>query len=75
MKTHQIKKYSKAFLLSMVLGSMFVSCNSFIDDLEPIAQDSDNYFNSEEDYNKALIGAYEVANNPHIFLTRSIQYI
>ena len=66
MKTHQIKKYSKAFLLSMVLGSMFVSCNSFIDDLEPIAQDSDNYFNSEEDYNKALIGAYDMLQSTYL---------
>ena len=66
MKIHQIKKYSKAFLLSMMLGSMFVSCNSFIDDLEPIAQDSDNYFNSEEEYNKALIGAYDMLQSTYL---------
>jgi len=66
MKIHQIKKYSKAFLLCMVLGSMFVSCNSFIDDLEPIAQDSDNYFNSEEEYNKALIGAYDMLQSTYL---------
>lgn len=66
MKTHQIKKYSKAFFLSMVLGAMFVSCNSFIDELEPIAQDSDNYFNSEEDYDKALIGAYDMLQSTYL---------
>lgn len=66
MKTHQIKKYSKAFFLTMVLGAMFVSCNSFIDDLEPIAQDSDNYFNSEEDYDKALIGAYDMLQSTYL---------
>jgi hypothetical protein len=66
MKTHQIKKYSKAFVLSMTLGAMFVSCNSFIDDLEPIAQDSDNYFNSEEDYDKALIGAYDMLQSTYL---------
>lgn len=66
MKTHQIKKYSKAFFLTMVLGAMFVSCNSFIDDLEPIAQDSDSYFNSEEDYDKALIGAYDMLQSTYL---------
>jgi hypothetical protein len=66
MKIHQIKKYSKVFVLSMVLGAMFVSCNSFIDDLEPIAEDSDNYFNSEEDYDKALIGAYDMLQSTYL---------
>jgi hypothetical protein len=66
MKIHQIKKYSKSFFLSMLLGAMFVSCNSFIDDLEPIAQDSDNYFNSEEDYDKALIGAYDMLQSTYL---------
>ena len=66
MKIYQIKKYSKAFVLSMTLGAMFVSCNSFIDDLEPIAQDSDNYFNSEEDYDKALIGAYDMLQSTYL---------
>lgn len=50
----------------MVLGAMFVSCNSFIDELEPIAQDSDNYFNSEEDYDKALIGAYDMLQSTYL---------
>lgn len=63
MKTLQVKKYSKIFIFSFVLASMFVSCNSYIDELEPIAQDSDDYFNSPEDYEKALIGAYDVAND------------
>ena len=66
MKTLQVKKYSRIFILSMVLTSMFVSCNSFIDDLEPIAQDSDDYFNSEEDYNKALIGAYDMLQSTYL---------
>jgi hypothetical protein len=66
MKIHQIKKYSKAFVLIMTLGAMFVSCNSFIDDLEPIAQDSDNFFNSEEDYDKALIGAYDMLQTTYL---------
>jgi len=66
MKIHQIKKYSKAFVLIMTLGAVFVSCNSFIDDLEPIAQDSDNFFNSEEDYDKALIGAYDMLQSTYL---------
>ena len=66
MKIYQIKKYSKAVIFSMVLGGIFVSCNSFIDDLEPIAQDSDNYFNSEEDYDKALIGAYDMLQSTYL---------
>ena len=45
---------------------MFVSCNSFIDELEPIAQDSDDYFNSAEDYKKALIGAYDMLQTTYL---------
>ena len=66
MKIYQIKKCTKAFVLSMLLGAMFVSCNSFIDELEPIAQDSDNYFNAKEDYDKALIGAYDMLQSTYL---------
>ena len=66
MKIQQIKKYSKTFILSIVLGAMFVSCDSFIDELEPIAQDSDDYFNSEEEYDKALIGAYDMLQTTYL---------
>jgi hypothetical protein len=66
MKTLQVNNYSKIFILSFVLAFMFVSCNSFIDDLEPIAQDSDDYFNSPEDYEKALIGAYDMLQSTYL---------
>ena len=66
MKLHQVKKYSRILIMSIVLSSVFVSCSSFIDDLEPIAQDSDDYFNSPEDYEKALIGAYDMLQSTYL---------
>jgi hypothetical protein len=66
MKILQAKKYSRIFILSTAFAFVFVSCNSFIDELEPIAQDSDDYFNSAEDYEKALIGAYDMLQTTYL---------
>lgn len=43
-------------LLAFVLAS---GCEDFIE-VDPIAPISDDYFNSQEDYEKALIGAYDL---------------
>lgn len=66
MKINKIKKYTKIFALSMLFGYALVSCDSFIDDLEPIAQASDGYFNSQEEYEKALIGAYDMLQSTYV---------
>jgi len=36
-----------------------ISCDSFVE-VEPAGSNSDNYFNSEEEYQNALIGAYDI---------------
>lgn len=66
MKTYTIKKYSKIFALSMVLGSSFIACDSFTNDLEPISEVSDVYFRTEEEYRKALIGAYDMLQSTYV---------
>jgi len=44
-----------------------VSCSQdFINEDPPYTIDSENYFNSEQDYNNALVGAYEMLNATYI---------
>ncbi|NJB82550.1 RagB/SusD family nutrient uptake outer membrane protein [Wenyingzhuangia aestuarii] len=66
MKTHIIKKYSKILALTIVLGSTLIGCDDFINDLEPVGAVSDEYFNSEEEYDKALIGAYDMLQSTYV---------
>jgi len=46
-------------LLSIILLSS-VSCSDTFSEVEPDGSNADNYFNSEEEYQKALIGAYDM---------------
>lgn len=63
-----MKKYIiiPVFLLIATV-TITVSCSEdFINEDPPYTIDSENYFNSEADYNKALIGAYEMLNATYI---------
>jgi hypothetical protein len=63
-----MKKYIilPVFLL-LATVTITVSCSEdFINEDPPYTIDSENYFNSEADYNKALIGAYEMLNATYI---------
>lgn len=51
-------------LLAICLG--FASCDDYVE-VSPINQiNSDNYFNSEDDYQQALIGAYDLLQSTYI---------
>lgn len=54
-----MKKYLKIITLFLVFILIFSSCEDYID-IEPKGPVSDNYFNSKEEYEKALIGAYDL---------------
>lgn len=63
-----MKKYCiiPVFLL-LATVTISVSCSEdFINEDPPYTIDSENYFNSEQDYNNALIGAYEMLNATYI---------
>ena len=63
-----MKKYTilKALLLLITI-SVTISCSKeFINEEAPYSIDSENYFNSESEYNKALIGAYDMLQSSYI---------
>jgi hypothetical protein len=63
-----MKKYTilTAFLL-VTTSLITVSCSKeFINEEAPYTIDSESYFNSESDYNKALTGAYDMLQSSYI---------
>jgi hypothetical protein len=55
-----MKKLSLAIALVFLMGLGAVSCEDYLDVDPPFAQDAENYFNSPEDFEFALIGAYDL---------------
>lgn len=49
-----------------MLSVSFTACDSYVD-VDPIAEiNSESFFNSEEDYQQALIGAYDALQNTYL---------
>jgi len=63
-----MKKYTiLAALLLVTTSGLTVSCSKeFINEEAPYSIDSENYFNSKSDYDKALIGAYDMLQSSYI---------
>ena len=63
-----MRKYTIYSLLAVFLGTAFmVSCSDeFVNRKAPYSIDSENYFNSESDYNQALIGAYDMLQSTYL---------
>lgn len=50
-----------------VFSALSISCSDdFVDRVPPYSIDSENYFNSKEDYDNALIGAYDLLHSTYI---------
>ncbi len=62
MKTINIKKYL-VVILFLVLS---ISCSDDFVDVKPTGDNSEDFFNSEEDYQNALIGAYDMLQSSYI---------
>ncbi|WP_338410355.1 RagB/SusD family nutrient uptake outer membrane protein [uncultured Flavobacterium sp.] len=61
-----MKKYSLKTLL-LVCAAFAVSCSDeFVNEEAPYVIDSENYFNTETDYNDALIGAYDLLQSSYL---------
>jgi starch-binding outer membrane protein, SusD/RagB family len=54
----------------LVIISFFttISCDDYVDIDPPFAQDADTYFNSAADYEKALVGAYDLLQTSYLSL-------
>jgi len=63
-----MKKYIfKTVAFAAVLGLTTVSCSDdFVDREAPYTIGSENYFNSEAEYNQALIGAYDLLHASYV---------
>lgn len=63
-----MKKYSFAtFIVLIALTAFINSCSDeFVNEDAPYTIDSENYFNTEEDYNNALIGAYDLLQSSYL---------
>lgn len=59
-----MKKFS---IITFALVLLFpMSCEDYLDLDPPFAQDAENYFNTQEDYELALIGAYDLLQGSFI---------
>ncbi len=64
-----MKKYIKAivFTFILVVGISFYGCSDdFLDDVNEFSIDSENFFNSEDDYYQALVGAYDLLQSTYV---------
>lgn len=61
------RKIIKAILAFSIITTLSVSCSDEFVEREPVYSiGSDNYFNSEEEYYKALIGAYDILQSTYV---------
>jgi len=58
-----IKSFTIIFVLAIVLNAC---SDNFLDKTEEYVIDSENYFNSEEDYYQALVGAYDLLQSTYV---------
>jgi starch-binding outer membrane protein, SusD/RagB family len=61
-----MKKRFLTALTAFTILSFSVSCDDFVDTTPKYQQDSGNYFNSETDYNQALIGVYDILQSSYV---------
>lgn len=62
----KIKKFSiKALLIVAMFGLITPSCNKFVEISPEYSIDSENYFNSKDDYYKALVASYDLLQSTY----------
>jgi len=59
---------NKVILLFSISILLFTSCKKFLSVDPPYAQDADNYFQTPDDYNRALTGAYDMLQGSFLSL-------
>ncbi|CAH0335259.1 SusD-like protein P38 [Flavobacterium sp. CECT 9288] len=62
-----MKKYLFSIVMTAAIAMAIISCNDeFVDRPVEYSIDSENYFNSKEDYDKALIAAYDLLQSSYM---------
>ncbi len=56
-------KYS---IIAFSMATAVISCGDDFVDVESFDEDSENFFNSEEDYQNALIAAYDMLQSTYL---------
>ena len=59
-------RFSIQIALFMVVSAITISCSDDFVDVVPPVENSEDFFNSEEDYQNALIGAYDLLQSTYI---------
>jgi hypothetical protein len=62
-----MKKYKAIFLFGFI-GLSLISCKKFLSVDPPYAQDAENYFQTPDDYDRALTGAYDMLQGSFLSL-------
>ena len=63
----EMKKNIISIFMILITTAIMVSCSEeFINEEAPFSIDSENYFNSEEDYNNALVAAYDMLHSSYV---------
>jgi hypothetical protein len=67
MEVYKINLYMRRILLALFTGAILVSaCSDDFVDVDSFDEDSENFFNSEEDYRSALISAYDMLQSTYL---------
>ncbi len=67
MEVNKFNLNMKRILLTLLLGAFLVSaCSDDFVDVDSFDEDSENFFNSEEDYQSALIAAYDMLQSTYL---------
>lgn len=62
-----MKNYKITIFLVFFISTITISCSDeFVNEKPPYSVDSETFFNSEDDYNKALIGAYDLLHASYV---------
>ncbi len=59
-------KVLKSTIIAFLIGAVAISCSDSFVDVDSFNEDSESFFNSEEDYQSALIGAYDLLQSTYL---------
>ena len=67
-KKMTMKKYTVkiGIILTLIVSLISACSDEFVNEAPPYSIDSENYFNSKDDYEKALIGAYDILQSSYV---------
>ena len=71
-----MKKINRLFTAIIISTSLLVGCSKFLDLDPPYTQDAENFFQNEQDYLRALTGAYDLLQGMFVsYPTTNLQLV